>query len=61
MPQLYAFINNGAKKEEKKQKKRQKKNDLENFCAFAEMKSETLISLQSNSIVSSGFNRTQMM
>lgn len=60
MPQLYAFINNGAKTR-RKQKKGERKMSRKNFCAFAEMESETLISLQSNSIVSSGFNRTQMM
>lgn len=49
---MLAFINNGARKK----RKGKKKNELE---TFVEVKSETLISLQSNSIVSSGFNRTQ--
>lgn len=49
---MCAFINNGAKQKGKGKKK----NELE---TFVEVKSETLISLQSNFIVSSGFNRTQ--
>lgn len=68
MPQLYAFINNGAKRKTKnkgrdswveKGRRRKMIRRTKTFALLVEMKSETLISLQSNSIVSSGFNRAQ--